>query len=285
MIGFDCARFVPRVVAGCLIAASPAPAFAADASAWDNDIRSAARLIAASATGVGTDRVYRAGVEIRLQPGWKTYWRYPGDSGVPPTFDFSGSDNLKAVAVLYPAPKRFQDGGGTSIGYAGEVILPLRVTAQDAGKPVKLRMKLAYAVCEKLCVPAQASAELTLTGAPSAFDPPLAATEARVPKPSQVGDAGSLAVRSVRREEGPGKPRIVVDVAAPQGVPVDLFAEGPTQDWALPLPAPVSGAPAGVHRFAFELDGLPPGVKPQGVTLSLTGVAGNAAIQVSFRLD
>lgn len=273
------------LTAGCLLGAAAAPALAAEASPWDNDLRSAARLIAASARHQADGRVFRAGVEIKLQPGWKTYWRYPGDSGVPPTFDFSASENVKAVTVLYPAPHRFDDGGGTSIGYSRGVILPLQVTAQDAGKPVTLRMKLSYAACEKLCVPAKAQAELVLTGAATALDATLEAVEARVPKPGRVGDAGALAVRAVHREPGGAKPKIVVDLAAPAGVAVDLFAEGPTAEWALPLPTPVAGAPAGLHRFVFELDGLPPGAKPDGATLRLTGVAGEQAIEAAFRLD
>jgi hypothetical protein len=76
-----------------------------------------------------------------------------------------------------------------------------------------------------------------------------------------------------------------VDVLAPAGRTATLFAEGPTAEWALPLPEPVAGAPAGVQRFAFELDGLPPGATPQGATLRLTAVAGNEAIEVAFRLD
>ena len=75
----------------------------------------------------------RAGVEIKLDPGWKTYGRDPGDSGVPPKLDFAGSDNVKTVTVLWPAPERFPDGaGGNSIGYLDHVILPLRITPQDA---------------------------------------------------------------------------------------------------------------------------------------------------------
>ena len=285
MIGFDYARFMLIFAAGCLLGVTASPAFGADASPWDRDLRSAARLIAASAAGESGNRVLRAGVEIKLEPGWKTYWRYPGDSGVPPVFDFAASDNVKSVTVLYPAPKRFEDGGGTSIGYGGDIIFPLRVMPQDSTKPVTLRLKLAYAACEKLCVPAKAEAQLVLTSAKTAFDAPLTVIEARVPKISQVGDASALAIRAVTRETGPGKSRIVVNLAAPAGVPVDLFAEGPTAEWALPLPAPVAGAPAGQQRFVFELDGLPPGAKPDGATLTLTGVAGDQAIEAAFRLD
>ncbi len=278
-------RILPVFFAGCLIAAAPPPAFAADASAWDNDLRSAARLIAAGARTEAGGRVLRAGVEVKLNPGWKTYWRYPGDSGVPPTFDFSKSDNVKQVTVLWPAPERFVDGGGTSIGYKGDVIFPLRVVPQDAGKPVTLRMKFDYGVCEKLCVPAKAQSELRLTGGGGAQDRALDAAEARVPKAGHVGDRGPLSIRAVRRDVGGSKPRIVVDVAAPAGAALDLFAEGPAADWALPLPEPVPGAAAGLRRFAFELDGLPPGAKPDGATLRFTAVAGREAVEAAFRLD
>jgi DsbC/DsbD-like thiol-disulfide interchange protein len=230
--------------------------------------------------------MFRAGVEIKLKDGWKTYWRYPGDSGVPPLLDFSKSQNLKAVVVRYPAPTRFSDGaGGNSIGYKGTVILPLHVVAQDASKPVTLNLKLDYAVCEKLCVPAEAKLELLLTGAETANEAALDAAEARVPKAVAVGDGGTPSIRTVRREAGSGKPRVTVDVAAPAGAPVTLFAEGPTAQWALPLPEPMAGAPAGLQRFAFELDGLPPGEHAAGALLRLTAVAGDKAIEAPFRLD
>ncbi len=87
-------------------------AAAADASSWDGDARSAMRLVAGSP--LGADGSLRAGVEIRLATGWKTYWRYPGDSGVPPVFDFSKSENIKSVSIVWPAPHRFTDDSGAS---------------------------------------------------------------------------------------------------------------------------------------------------------------------------
>jgi DsbC/DsbD-like thiol-disulfide interchange protein len=254
---------------------------AADASAWDGDSRSAARLIAANAAGAKL----RAGVEIRLAPDWKTYWRYPGDSGVPPRFDFSESDNVKAVTVLWPAPERFSDVDGNTIGYHNGVIFPLQVEAQNPAQPVTLRLKLDYAVCEKLCVPAAAKAELALTDASNANEAALAAAERRVPRPSQVGAAGALSIVSVRREAGLTTPRVLVDVLAPAGATLAVFVEGPTPDWSLPLPEATSGAPAGHQRFIFALDGLPPAAMAKGATLRLTAVAADAAIEATYRLD
>lgn len=276
----------PRAIGLCvasLAAASNAIA-ADDASRWDGDVRSAVRLVAASSPPEGNAPL-RAGIEVRLKPGWHTYWRYPGDAGVPPRFDFAGSQNVKAVAVRWPAPQPIPEEGLTAIGYTGDVLLPLAIVPQDRAKPVTLRLKLDYAVCEKLCVPAEGAAELVLTGGSSSQDGAVAAAEARVPKKVALGEGSPLAIKSVRREDGPSRPRVVVDVAAPGATDLALFAEGPTPDWALPVPTAVAGAPAGMQRFAFELDGAPAGARYEGAAVTLTARAGNAAIEVLIRLD
>jgi DsbC/DsbD-like thiol-disulfide interchange protein len=264
-----------------LIAAASASA-AEDASPWDGDARSAVRLIAGSAA---PGKAVRAGVEIRLKSGWHTYWRYPGDAGVPPRFDFTGSQNVKAVDVLWPAPQSIPEHDLVTIGYTGDVILPLAVVPENSAKPVKLRLKLDYAACETLCVPAEGKAELALTSGSSSQDAALAAAETRVPKKALLGESAPLAIKSVRREDGAGGRRVIVDVAAPAGARITLFAEGPTPDWALPLPKAVDGAPADLQRFAFALDGAPPGATYEGIPISLTAVAGNLAIEVVTRLD
>jgi hypothetical protein len=212
---------------------------AADASAWSEDNHAAFRLIAGS--NKADAPTLRAGVEIKLGPGWHTYWRYPGDSGVPPRFDFSQSENVAAVTVAYPAPHLLTDESNNSLVYTKGVIFPLRVKPKQTGKPVKLAVKLDYAVCEKICVPAQGSAELTL---------------------------------------------IMVDLKVPPGKPVAIFVEGPTPEWALPIPRPAPGGEEGHRQFGFELDGLPPGVDPKGhFDLTFTVVEGDQAYEIKSRLD
>lgn len=257
-----------------------AAAIAADASAWSNDTRSSVRLIVGA--NKSDEPRLRAGIEIKLQPGWKTYWRYPGDSGVPPRFDFSGSDNLLRAKVLYPAPHLFTDETGNSLGYKDNVIFPVQVTPKQPGKPVTLRLKLDYAVCEKLCIPAEALAELSIGSGGSANDASLAAAEARVPKEVTATEAGLTA----RRINNARKPLVAVDLAAEPNKPIAVFVEGPTAEWALPIPMPAQGAPAGRRHFGFELDGLPPGVDPNGqFELTFTVVEGDKAIEVKTHLD
>lgn len=270
---------IARFLGANLVLLVAQPALAADASPWDGSERAAVRLIAGAAQSSAT--IHRAGIEIRLAPGWKTYWRYPGDSGIPPRFDFSSSRNVKSVTVRYPAPQQLKDESGTSIGYKHDVVFPLDVIPQDVKQPVMLSLKADYAICEKICIPAEGKAALTLTGKPGANNDKLNKGEMLVPKPAALGGDGPLGIRAAKRDGS----RVIVDVAASVNTPVELFAEGPTPDWALPIPSPVAGAPAGQQRFAFALDGLPPNTKPDGATLTLTAVAGEQAIEVAFRLD
>jgi DsbC/DsbD-like thiol-disulfide interchange protein len=273
------------VVAGLLLALVPHASQASEASSWDNGTHSAARLIAAGATRQQGGLRLRAGVELKLKPGWKTYWRYPGDSGVPPRFDFARSENVRDVTVLWPAPQRFSDGSGSSIGYAGSVVFPLRIVPADERKPVLLRVDLDYGVCEKLCVPVDAKLELVLTTRATAHDAVLAASEAQVPVSVALGPREPLAIIAARRESGRDPSRVFVDVAASTGADVDLFAEGPTAEWALPLPQPVDGPGADVKRFMFELDGIPPSINPAGAALRLTAVSAAAAVEAVAHLD
>src|SRR6478752_1535644 len=216
---------------------------AEDSSPWQRDAHSAVRLLAGSRSGP----VLLGGIAIQLQPGWHTYWRTPGDSGVPPRFDFSRSDNVEAVTVLWPAPKKFDDGaGGASLGYKHQVVLPLRIVAKNADKPVTLRAQINYAVCEKLCIPVEASAELPFASVASTEDGALSAALDTVPKPANVGDPNALTIRDVKRDDTSS---VLVNVTAPDGKDVSLFVEGPTPDWALPVPKLVDSSPAGVKRF------------------------------------
>jgi DsbC/DsbD-like thiol-disulfide interchange protein len=254
-------------------------AHAEDASPWQRDGHSAVRLLAGSRSGA----VLLGGVAFQLQPGWHTYWRTPGDSGVPPRFDFSKSDNIEAVTVLWPAPQKFDDGaGGFSLGYHDQLVLPLRIVAKNADKPVTLRADINYAVCENICIPVEASAELAINNVASTEDSVLFAALDTVPKPANVGDPNPLTIRDVKRA---GKSEVLVDVVTPDARVVNLFVEGPTPDWSLPVPKLVDNSPSGVKRFSFQLDGVPPGISPEGAALKFTLVGGDRSYEFNINLD
>jgi DsbC/DsbD-like thiol-disulfide interchange protein len=254
---------------------SPIEARAQDASPWQKGPHAAVRLLAGSRSGP----VLLGGIAVQLDPGWKTYWRTSGDSGVPPRFDFSKSDNVEAVTVLWPAPMKLDDGaGGFSLGYHDHVVLPLRIVPKSNDKPVTLRASISYAVCEKICIPVEASTELTFASVASTEDSALFAALDTVPKPASVGDPNPLTIRDV-------KSTVLVDVIAPDNKAVDLFVEGPTPDWGLPVPKLLEHGPAGVKRFAFELDGVPPGTNPEGAALKLTLVGSDRSYEFNINLD
>lgn len=275
---------VPQRSAFCLFAIMSVACVATqvradDASAWQQDAHSAVRLLAGSRSGA----VLLGGIAIQLQDGWKTYWRTPGDSGVPPRFDFSKSDNVEAVTVMWPAPRQFDDGaGGTSLGYKHQVVLPLRIVAKNPDKPLVLRADINYAVCEKLCVPVEAKAELAFASVASTEDGALSEALNAVPKPANIGDPNPVTIRDVKRD---GKTNVVVDVSAPEAKDLSLYVEGPTPDWALPVPKLAEHAPPGVKRFTFELDGLPPGASADGAALKLTLVGDGKSYEFNINLN
>ena len=96
---------------------------------------------------------HMAGLRIRMAPGWKTYWRAPGDAGIPPQFGWAGSENIGSVRISWPVPEVFDQNGMRSIGYSGQVILPMEVTPDAAGASITLSAQIDIGVCEIVCIP------------------------------------------------------------------------------------------------------------------------------------
>src|SRR6056297_1475100 len=111
-----------------------------------------------------------AALHLELQDGWKTYWRAPGDAGIPPRFDWSGSGNLARVALHWPAPKVFDSYGLRTVGYDGALVLPMELTPRRPGAPITLNARMELGICETICVPAELHLEANLAG-PGRSDP------------------------------------------------------------------------------------------------------------------
>ena len=196
------------------------------ASTWSLGQKSSLRLIAAG--GGPPQSFYRAGIEVRLDPGALTYWRMPGGAGVPPVFSFEGSANASDIAVSYPAPMRIDEDGTEAFGYRDRVIFPVRVTPKDAPRPVLLVLNVSYAVCSRMCLPAKAEARLTLLPAPqettaSPEAAAIAAAEAAVPL--RLTPEQRDAKVAITRDETAATPTWRL---SPRGGGVqDLFAEAP----------------------------------------------------------
>lgn len=111
---------------------------------------------------------HMAAVELVLAPGWKTYWRSPGDAGIPPSFDWSGSENVKSVRIHWPAPAVFNTNGMQTIGYHDRLILPVEITPVTPGLPIRLKLRMDLGVCDEICLPAALDlvTDLATTGEP-----------------------------------------------------------------------------------------------------------------------
>ncbi len=209
----------------------------------------------------------------------------PGDSGLPPSFDWSQSENIAGVEVSWPAPYRFDDQAGSSIGYAEHVVLPLRVRLRDARKPARLVLALDYAVCEKICIPAKGEARLSLSprGQSTAHVRTVDQALARLPKQTRLGEAGAPSILSAAAS-AEGRFLIVTAVAPETRGIVDVFAEGP-EGWVFSAPVPVSTLPhAGGGRlltYRIAVDGKPRDGRLADLPLRFTMTAGDEAIEVS----
>jgi DsbC/DsbD-like thiol-disulfide interchange protein len=194
-------RWLPGLAfVGALLLAAGASAAESDSLFASDAVGSgfsAARLLAGETE---KDGAYLAALEIDLKPKAVTYWRQPGEAGVPPQFDFKRSQNVDSVETLYPAPKRIEEAGSIVAGYDSKVLFPLRIKPRDPAAPVVLELSLDYAACDRICLPAKAQLTLPLprSGA-SPFAPEITAALARVPRKLSAAEAKKLLGLSRRR--------------------------------------------------------------------------------------
>jgi DsbC/DsbD-like thiol-disulfide interchange protein len=232
-------------------------------------------------TGFAAGGAVQAGLGILLEPGWKTYWRSPGDGGIPPQIDTSESQNVAAVEIAYPAPIRFEDGVGWSVGYKADVVLPITVRLADPSRPGRLVLKVLVGICKDICVPVDAVLVAPLdpkaTPQPAAIAA-LAAARSRLPAP--VAEGADFAVASLRREEK----ALIVTLRVPDpAAPHDLFAEGP-DGWGLPVATRI-GEKDGTTLWRVPLEGLPKGTDPKGAELRFTLTQGRRAVEQRLVID
>lgn len=238
----------------------------------DQGLHSRARLLSGGQKG---DQ-WLAGIEITLASGFKTYWRSPGESGLPPRFDWSSSENVSRTDLRWPAPLRYEDAAGVAYIYHDRVILPVLVKAVEPGKPVKLALSIDYGICKDICIPAHEDLTVVL----SDEGPDRAIIEealAKVPRPQPLGAQADLSVISTE-PLAQGKSGLSVVIHAPAGSQPVLFAEGP-ENWYVS-----TSLPDAENRFTVTVDEKPKDASGP-VPLRLTLAAGDKAIETEVSLD
>ena len=217
-----------------LWAAYPGEARAAASQWWTNE-HGAVRLIAAS-DAVGERGTLRLGIHFRMNPGWKIYWRSPGDAGFPPHPDWAGSENLDRAELSWPAPERFSVIGLETLGYRDEVVLPVDATVMEAGRALGLRAKIPYLTCDDVCVPYVADLALRLPEGATTTSVEAALIErfsALVPR-SDAGRPIRVASAAAVGEEVTKALEVALAADAPLSRP-DIYVEGP-DGWAFGAP-------------------------------------------------
>lgn len=252
------------------------------ASPWVISTDSKVRLVSGTVDVDGAPALL-AGIQLRMDPGWKTYWRNPGDSGVPPSFDWTGSKNLKHAEVLYPAPHRFADAGGTAIGYDDQVVFPVKLTPERDGEPIELKLAFAFGLCKDLCIPNDVSLGLTLGGGVGKGDALLlAGFLARVPKPARDGALPS--VSKVEAKLDADQPGLVIDAIFPPGATgTDLFIDG--GDVFVPVPMPLGPIADGKQRFAVSFVSPAEAAALKGKTLAVILVSDQGSTETTWRAE
>jgi len=261
---------------------SAALAGVASSSPWVASTSSKARLVSGTVDVDGAPMLL-AGVQLRMNPGWKTYWKNPGDSGVPPTFDWTGSKNLKHAELLYPAPHRFADANGTAIGYDDEVVFPVKLTPEREGEPIELKLAFAYGLCKDLCVPNDVALTLALPPDLGYGDAALIESFlARVPKAAKEGTLPQVSCVEAKLDGNPFE--LLVDVVFPKGATrTDLFVDA--GDIFIPASEALGPPADGKQRFAITFGTREEAAAIKGKTLALTLVSEQGSTETMWKAD
>ncbi len=217
--------------------------------------------------------VLRGAILVDLKPGWKTYWRDPGDAGVPPSLNISGSANATDAVLHYPPPVRFDEAGAWSIGYKKPVALAFTAQVQDTTKPVDLKTIVFLGVCKETCIPVQTEFELLTNPAVGMSEADVSAAFAALPLPATA----DLRLTTAHLE---GETLIVdADLPAP-GANAELFAAS-AHGWYLDVPLLESG-PGGKPRFRIRVFERPK--QAAGGEIAYTLISNDRAVEGTFSL-
>lgn len=225
-------------------------------------------------------------LEFDLEPGWKTYWRHPGDGGgIPPEFSWAGSENLDSASVLFPQPSRLKDQIGDTIGYKHNVVFPIHFVPTEPRQAINVKLSVRFGICKDICVPLDAELKAKIAPDQSHVLPlHIARAPDRVPRDAAARRPTDPRLVTVSAADTRGEDRIVrfETEHAPETNARDLFLEAP-EGLFIPVPKPVSSPSR--TRAAFEIALRDDEFKAlKGKTLRATIVDSGGSSQRDFKL-
>lgn len=265
------------IVAAALLSAIPA---SARIGPWiEADVVDIRLVATAGADGAAPV----AALEIVLAPGWKTYWRTPGEGGLPPILDFSESRNLLEATVGYPPPHRYNDSYSITNVYEGRVVLPIELVPEVAGAPVTVHLRFDLGVCETICIPFQIETSVTFSTGETDLVALALHQEGRAHLPSPPIPGEFEVVRVDRAAEDGLAAEYRATVIAPQPFGAELFVEGPVGWFAIAPHQIDRDGDLLIFGFGFErMNSEGPAIS--GTPVMFTLVSGGAAIEQTVEL-
>jgi DsbC/DsbD-like thiol-disulfide interchange protein len=265
-------------ICGATLAASFGTAHA-EMSNWVHNAGGRMRLIALPPDRDGT---MRGALQIEPQPGWITYWREPGNSGIPPQITVAPESGVTLTAIRFPVPKHLTDGKVDDIAYDAPVSLPLTFSAKDASRPFDLKASAFIGICKDICIPFQSDFSITI-GSPNQSRPEeetiLRNAEASLPeKPSS-----QFKVMSYKLSEDSKQLRLQIALPTPGDTAPEVILTGPAgYVFTKKL---MSRREGGNFSTDIAIDKLPKNHQISGKSWSALIIDGDRAMETTLAFD
>lgn len=219
---------------------------------------------------VQSDGSRMAALRLKLAPGWKTYWRAPGDAGIPPEFSWSGSSNMETVSISWPAPMVFDQNGMRSVGYQDTLVIPLRIEPRAQGEPLELQATMALGVCADVCIPHELEFSARIDDDNLTPTPAIAAALAQ--RPYSASEAG---VRSAKCRMSPTRDGLQIEahIAMPSagGDEYVVIEPGVSNIWVSEADTKRSGDTVVAISEMVNINGGPVAIDRSAIRMTVLG--------------
>lgn len=225
----------------------------------------------------GDDGRHVAALHLEMKDGWKTYWRAPGDAGIPPRFDWRGSSNLSGVQITWPTPRAISQNGVRTIGYAKSLTLPLHLTPKQKGQAITLHGTVELGLCKDVCLPVTLSLSHELPKAKAKRDPRIVAALAARPFSAKEAGVGRV-VCQVAPIDGGLRLRAEVDVKSPGAGEIAVIETDNPQIWVAQADTTRQGGRLVAETELYHVEGKSFALNRDGIRITVIG--GGQAVDI-----
>ncbi|MEO9460593.1 MAG: protein-disulfide reductase DsbD domain-containing protein [Lentilitoribacter sp.] len=226
--------------------------------------------------------VIKAIVEVDLEPGWKTYWREPGSSGIPPLFNFSNSKNVEDVKVHFPVPSLISDETGSYAGYKKSLAFPIDLKTKDARDATHLQADIFLGVCNEICVPISANIDLDLKEFQTSSEQNVLIENARFNLPTQPAKDFNLKQAEYVSDTNSVEFEVTLPAFYPPNMQPEVFIQSP-EKWPMSQPKLIKTVDGSV-RFKSDIFDQPDANTPLEGPLYVLLKLGQRSVETTIEL-